>query len=363
MATFSSVGNQADWMIYGAYGYTGELVAEEAVRCGHRPVLAGRSREKLVPVAERLGLDWVTVQLDDPRALKEALSHVDLVFHAAGPFTFTSEPMIRACLAAGVNYLDVTGELSVFRNTFSHDQEAIQADIALISGAGFDVISTDCMADHVARQVPSATELEIAVAALDRASPGTMRTMLEMLPQGVWRRIDGDLVPWRWGKGAKTIRFLHGERCTMPVPWGDLETSFQTTGVPNITTYLAFHRSAIRLLRWTTPVTRRLLKLKPVRRALQKLVAMTVDGPDAETRHSARSYVWARAADGSGNETQAWLETLEVYQFTALAGVRCVERVLREGPVGALTPALAFGADFVLEIEGTRRYDELPAME
>jgi short subunit dehydrogenase-like uncharacterized protein len=361
MSTSSSVGKQADWMIYGAYGYTGELVAEEAVRCGHRPVLAGRSREKLVPVAERLGLDWVTVRLDNPRALTAALSHVALVFHAAGPFTFTSEPMIQACLAAGTNYLDVTGELPVFRNTFSHDQGAIQAGIALISGAGFDVISTDCMADYVARQVPNATELEIAVAALDRASPGTMKTMLEMLPQGVWRRVDGDLVPWHWGKGVKAVRFLHGQRRAIPVPWGDLETCFQTTSVPNITTYLALHQNAIRLLRWTMPVTRRLLRLKPLRRALQKLMAKTVRGPDAETRHTARSYVWARAADGNRNETQAWLETVEVYQFTALAGIRCVERVIQEGPVGALTPALAFGADFVLEIEGTRRFDELPA--
>ena len=45
---------QTNWMIYGAYGYSGELIAEEALRQGHRPVLAGRSEEKLLPVAERL---------------------------------------------------------------------------------------------------------------------------------------------------------------------------------------------------------------------------------------------------------------------------------------------------------------------
>jgi short subunit dehydrogenase-like uncharacterized protein len=43
----------------------------------------------------------------------------------------------------------------------------------------------------------------------------------------------------------------------------------------------------------------------------------------------------------------------------ALAGVRAVETVLEQRPVGALTPAQVFGADWVLEIEGTRRFDQL----
>lgn len=359
--TVEQAAKPPSWMIYGAYGYTGELVAEEAVRRGHRPLLAGRSEERLIPLAERLGLDWVAPKLDDSRSLNKALAQMDLVFHAAGPFAFTSDPMIRACLATGTNYVDITGELPVFRNTFSYDHAAIQRGIALISGVGFDVVATDCMAEYVANQMPAATELEIAVTALDQASPGTIKTMLEMLPQGVWRRRAGKLVPCGWGKDGKTVRFLHGERVTMPVPWGDLETAYQTTGIPNITTYLAVPPRSIRLLRWTAPLSQRTLKLKPIRRVLQKLVDRTVHGPDAEMRQTARSHVWARAADKSGNEAQAWLETVETYQFTVIGGVRCVERVLQDRPVGALTPALAFGADFVLEIEGTQRFDALPA--
>ena len=76
-------------------------------------------------------------------------------------------------------------------------------------------------------------------------------------------------------------------------------------------------------------------------------------------RQTARSYVWARAANEKGNEAQAWLDTSEGYHFTAIAGVRCVERIFEERPQGALTPALAFGADLVLQIPGTKRYDRL----
>jgi len=43
-------------MIYGAYGYTGELVVREAVRQGMRPIIAGRDGRKLKPLADAFGL-------------------------------------------------------------------------------------------------------------------------------------------------------------------------------------------------------------------------------------------------------------------------------------------------------------------
>src|SRR5687768_4877984 len=58
------------WMIYGANGYTGTLLAEEAVRRGHKPVLAGRSAEKIRPLADRLGLSVREASLDDPARLR-----------------------------------------------------------------------------------------------------------------------------------------------------------------------------------------------------------------------------------------------------------------------------------------------------
>jgi short subunit dehydrogenase-like uncharacterized protein len=67
------------------------------------------------------------------------------------------------------------------------------------------------------------------------------------------------------------------------------------------------------------------------------------------------------ASDAEGNQAQAWLETMEAYQLTAVAGLRCVIKMLAERPVGALTPAQAFGADFILEIEGSKRIDILSA--
>src|SRR4051812_6713951 len=104
---------EKSWMIYGANGYTGTLLAGEAVKRGHRPLLAGRSAEKLAPLAERLGLDWMVADLANPTALREAVERVDFVLNAAGPFMQKSPPMVEACLAAGTDYIDICGELPV----------------------------------------------------------------------------------------------------------------------------------------------------------------------------------------------------------------------------------------------------------
>jgi short subunit dehydrogenase-like uncharacterized protein len=357
------------WMIYGAYGYTGVLVAEEAVRRGHRPLLAGRSRAKLDPVAERFGLEALALDLSDGPGLARALEGVDLVFHAAGPFVDTSQAMVRACLEAGTNYVDITGEVAVFRDTLSYDAAAKEKGVVLMSGVGFDVVPTDCLAAHVSQKLPGATELEIAIAGLGHLSAGTAKSMFHGMLEGGLVRRNGKLVGVPTGKGGRRIRFWDRERSVLPIPWGDLETAYKTTGIPDITTYMAFPRrlaaaaeSTWRLGAAAAPIYRAVLGAGPIKRAIEEAIEARVKGPDETMRGAARAQVWAKAIDAAGRSVEAWLETVDGYSFTAVAGVRAVERILATELVGALTPALAFGADFVLEIAGTVRHDAAPGL-
>lgn len=348
------------WMLYGATGFTGALIAEEAVRRGHSPLLAGRSAAKLAPLAERLGLEWAAFDLSDEAAIARRLAGVGLVFHAAGPFMITAAPMLRACLISRTHYLDITGEIPVFEYTFAHDAAARRAGIAAISGAGFDVIPSDCLAAHVAARVPGAVTLEIGVNAIGRASAGTLRSMLEIMAGGGLVRRDGELRPYPLAGGMRTLRFTHRERCAAVVPWGDLSTAYRTTGIPNITTYLAYPPRLLRAIRVLGPLGQLVMQIAPLRRLAQAAAGLLAHGPDETLMARARSHVWARAAAPDGRAAQAWLDTVEAYRFTALAGVRAVERVLSAAPTGALSPAQALGADFPLEIEGTACHDALP---
>ncbi len=85
------------WLVYGV-GATGTLIVQEAVRRGHTPLLAGRAAERLKPVAERFGLEWIVVDLLNTAALARVVADVDLVVHTAGPFVATHDPMLRAYL-------------------------------------------------------------------------------------------------------------------------------------------------------------------------------------------------------------------------------------------------------------------------
>jgi len=117
-------------LVYGANGYTGQLIVEECVRRGLQPVLAG----------------------------------IMVVVHAAGPFFRTSAPMVRACLAAEVHCLDITGEIAVFEACCARREDAKQAGVVIMPGLGFDVVPTDCLAARLADRLPDAQRLELAFA-------------------------------------------------------------------------------------------------------------------------------------------------------------------------------------------------------
>src|SRR5579862_2266308 len=150
------------WMLYGAAGHTGALIARHAAKRGHRPLLAGRNESAIAALAEQLDLSYQSLSLDEPASLGAGLRDVDLVLNAAGPFLHTAAPLAAACLRAGVHYLDISNELQVFRALYDLDKQANQAGVSIISGVGFGVVATNCLARHVSERVSGAEHLEVA---------------------------------------------------------------------------------------------------------------------------------------------------------------------------------------------------------
>src|SRR5262245_28106508 len=123
-------------MIYGANGYTGELIAREAVSRGLKPVLAGRTAAKVEQLAARLGLPARVFDLQDATATSKGVEGTRLVLHCAGPFSATAAPMMAACLATRAHYLDITGEISVFEHAGTLDAAARASGIVVCPGVG-----------------------------------------------------------------------------------------------------------------------------------------------------------------------------------------------------------------------------------
>src|SRR3954452_12565195 len=148
------------WLLYGATGRTGTLIAEEAVARGHRPVLTGRDPDRLRSLAERLDLTWAAGPATEMARL---IGDARLVLLAAGPFGATAPPVLRACLDAGVHYLDIANEIPVAEAVLAADAEARQRAITALPAVGFGTVATDGLARHLADQVPGATRLDPAV--------------------------------------------------------------------------------------------------------------------------------------------------------------------------------------------------------
>ena len=191
--------------------------------------------------------------------------------------------MAAGCLRRGVHYLDITGEGVVFAALARRDAEAKAAGVALLPGVGFDVVPSDGLAAHLARRLPGATRLTLALKAVGRPSRGTTLTMLEGIHLGGMIRRGGKLtrVPAAWR--MRRFDFGRGPVPCMTIPWGDVWTAWHTTGIPDIEVYLAAPM-ALRAFAVTSRYLGPLLGSRPVQRVMAALVRARVTGPDAAAR-------------------------------------------------------------------------------
>jgi short subunit dehydrogenase-like uncharacterized protein len=352
-----------DLLVYGAYGYTGELVAERAAADGLDPVLGGRDADRLRAVGDRLGARTRAFDLADAAANLEG---VGVLLNCAGPFDATADPAVDACLATGTDYLDVTGEIPVFERHHRRDDDARAAGVVLLPGVGFDVVPTDCTAARLVARLPEAESLALAFAfaADGGVSPGTLRTAVAGLGGGGAVRRNGVLRAAPVAGDVRRVDFGDGRgpRAVASVPWGDVSTAYHTTGVGNVTAYAPMSagvRRAVRLLDRAGP----LLDRAPVRGLLDAAVDRFVEGPDAETRRAGRAHVWGEAT-GPDGRVVARLRTPEPYALTVRTAVESARRVLA-GDVapGARTPAGAFGPEYVLGFDGVEEVEGVEGVE
>ena len=342
----------SDWMIYGANGYTGRLTAEEAVRRGMRPLLAGRNEKSVKAIADKLGLEYRVFGLDDATEVGAAIEGLKVVLHCAGPFSVTSEPMIRACLDKGVHYLDITGEISVFEYAHSQDQAARRADVVLIPGTGFDVVPSDCLAASLVEALPAATSLQLAFEAAGGPSPGTAKTSVEGLGKGGRIRRDGKLteVPLAWK--TRKIPFAHAERTGVTIPWGDVFTAFISTGVPDIEVYMSVPPSSIARLR-RLKLFQPLLGLGPVQSFLKGRIQNKVRGPSGEARDSSYSQLWGEVSSADGRCVSATMTTPNGYDLTVSGSLGIVGYLLENDVEGGYyTPSLLMGSAYAASLPG-----------
>jgi short subunit dehydrogenase-like uncharacterized protein len=365
-------------VVYGATGYTGRLVAAELVGRGVPVVLAGRSAERLRAVADRLrsgvgrqggapaaegggstpAVDVAVAPLDDEAALFRALRRGRVVANCAGPFVRTGDPVLRAAIAAGVHYLDTTGEQDWIRRTFEvHDAALRGAGVAAVPGAAFDYLPGDLLAHLVGAPLEPLERLSVAYHVVGFGmTRGTQRSALEMLDGRDVAYEDGDWAPGgdRPRRASVVFPAPVGRQTVARYPAGEVvmvPRHVETRRVDaRISTVSVVPPVAARALPALQPLLERVLRT-PVKGLLDRAIDRLPEGPPEDERRAARWTVAVTAEAVDGRVARGVVRGPDIYGLTA--------RLIADGALalahpsfagrGALAPAQAFDPETTLD--------------
>ncbi|HEY2380949.1 MAG TPA: saccharopine dehydrogenase NADP-binding domain-containing protein [Terriglobia bacterium] len=343
--------------IYGATGYSGQLIVRRALARGLRPLIAGRDRQAVEFMASSNDLEWKIARVDEPASLRAMTASAPVLLNAAGPFSTTASALIDACLSTGTHYLDITGEPEVIEQAAAHDDTAARRGVMLMPAVGFEVVASDCLAAHVARRLPGATALKLGFHKSQPSSRGSLKTCIGMNGQGVLVRRRGILARVAAGSLVHQFDYGQGPQMSLAVSLADVSSAYFSTGIPDVETYLC-----ATLPIWSAITANQYWGWLISTPAIQGLIKAQLDwlapDPSPPERNQGWGALVVEAFDGCGGSARSRLQTGDVYWFTALSAVAIAERCLAgELKPGFHTPSRIYGPDFALSFDGAMRED------
>ncbi|MFO1493785.1 MAG: saccharopine dehydrogenase NADP-binding domain-containing protein [Lysobacterales bacterium] len=350
MATF-----KPSWLLYGATGYTGRLIAEAAKARGHNVILGGRDHDTLARMAGALGVSFRVFDMGARDAIDKGLTGVRLVLNCAGPFSLTASTLAQACMRTGAHYLDIAGEVADHRALLRLDERAKEAGVMLLPGVGFGILPSDCLALYLKQKQPQAVTLLLAFSSGPSASAGTLATLLESLQQGGFVRRAGQLVAAEPGTESRTIDFGPGKhQRAVLFPWrADVLSAGLSTDIPHIQSFAAVPA----LLRFVLK-NHGLFEQGFFRSLLESYVRRAPEGPKPAERAKRKSWIYGEVVNEVGGRARAVVEGPDPYDFTVLCALAAVERSLSAAvPDGYATPAQILGSAPLRALPGVRVHD------
>jgi short subunit dehydrogenase-like uncharacterized protein len=347
-------------VVFGATGYTGRLTAERLVAQGERPLLAGRSEQRVGELAARLGgLEHRVADVDRPETVGALLEPGDVLLSTVGPFVRWGEPALRAAIAAGAVYIDSTGEPPFIRRVFDEfGPPARRAGATLLTAMGYD---------FVPGTLAGALALEDAGDAAVRVDVGyyALGGGPNALSRGTRASLSGIALErgfaYRGGR-VRTVR--SAERVRSFAVRGKPRPAISVGGVEHFTlpdayprlrevnVYLGWFAGLSRAIQLGSHATAVLAAIPGMRRVLvaggEKLAHLAGPGPAPGTTPGTASYVAAAAYGPDGEQlAEVHLSGADAYDFTAGCLAWAARRAAHDGvrATGAVGPLEAFGLE------------------
>jgi short subunit dehydrogenase-like uncharacterized protein len=336
--------------VFGATGKGGRAIARELVDDGADVVLLGRDHDRLAAVAASLGGRAQTRVTSGPDELAKliAAERPAVVVNTVGPFTATTIPVARACVAAGSHYVDLANELEPVRALLDLDAEAKSQGVTLITGAGFGVLATEALVVELGGDRPPAAHVSVAaLPVVDSMGSAVLASAIDAVGYGGRRYRNGQLVRTRLGADHARIPVPNSPaREALAVPTGELEAARRASGAVDVLAYSSEVPSGP-VVRAVLPALSVLLAVRPIRAGVQWLISRLRLRPPVKPGDV--SWAYARLEWTDGSQREAWLRIGEGYGFTAKVAAHTAARISDGSTAaGAFTPGALFGAELAL---------------
>jgi short subunit dehydrogenase-like uncharacterized protein len=364
-------------LLYGATGYSGRLIADQAQRTFPAAgtsspiefVLGGRDRRALEQMSDELALDHLVFALDDQGVVNRALADFDAVINAAGPFARTAVRLAKSAVAARCHYIDINGEIDVYQTLDDLARPASHRGVRLVSAAGYTSTVSDVLLHWAIsalrksgwEDAPLGT-LRFATSAITHFSRGSILTMLRSVREQVTMIRDGCAVHVPVGRFDRAFDF------GSPLPGTNPSTSPSSSStssrriasaanlldtltaavtvrqlrlkVGSIESYVDMStagRIGYQLGAWSAV----LLQLPLVQTIGRAQIAQLPEGPDAEERQRSRPVMVLQIESPYRELHVDWrLETPNSYDVTARCVLAVAGKAVEDGAVqyGWITP-------------------------
>jgi len=332
------------WLLYGANGYTGTIIARAAKSQGFEPILAGRDAKALAALAAELGLKFRVFELNDYVACDKGLSGVKLALNCAGPFDHTGAPLASACIRNSVHYLDIAGEVNPIRSIQRLHERALEERIMLLCGVGFGCMPSEALLAYIKEKRPGVVSAQLAFAVDGGISKGTLGSLEQSLKLPGYTLDRGQLIAAKPGADKLMVDFGEGKkRKCVTNPWrGDLFTGSIGLGYKHIESYSEFPWYVFDLFKKPEIAEGAGLVGKLYLFAKKQLPT----GPSAARRAKSKSYIWAEGIDEDGRKSGGVITGPDAYTLTADCALYAVAQVLSGRlAAGFTTCGQLFGTD------------------
>jgi short subunit dehydrogenase-like uncharacterized protein len=347
--------NRPTIVVLGATGYTGQLVAAELRRLGHRFVIAGRSDEKVAQLAAEIGelASPCVVDVRDPASLAAAITPGSAVINCAGPFTDLGETVVTACIEAGAHYLDTTGEQGFIRLVQTrHSEAALAAGVSVVPAMAFEYALGDCaVAVASAGMAVPLRSVDIFYAWRGAVtSRGTRRTAVRMAGRRGVVLDQGEIRRTAMASARRTVSLSSGDLAhAVLFPSGEVVTVPTHIESGTIRGWMVLGSRAARLARVVAPV---LPIVATVFRPLLEAIVTRRPDPEPEDRAATWFTIRAELHGRTGVRRAVELRGRDPYALTAIIAVAGALRVLEsDAPRGVVAPArLVAPRPFLLDL-------------